>query len=69
MAAKFMRNKVPPDAAWTMPVQRIFEKFAAEPFELIVGSRRTPESRKEFGNQVDGMLEAKGSEINFRGKR
>jgi len=56
MAGQLQRGQIPPDAAWALPVQRVFEKYAAEPFEVLV-ERGGPNGQALPGSW-DGVLQA-----------
>jgi hypothetical protein len=58
MAGQLERGQIPRDAAWGLPVQRIFEKYAAEPFELLVELGKVPDGQAVPGGSWDGVLQA-----------
>jgi hypothetical protein len=57
ISGQLERGQISYDAAWAMPVQRIFEKYAAEPFEILV-ERDSPNRQGVPGGSWDGVLQA-----------
>jgi len=58
VAGKLGSGQISLDAAWALPVQRVFEKYAAMPFELLVERGIVPESQDGPGGSWTGVLQA-----------
>lgn len=58
MARQLGTNQALLDAPWRLPVQRIFEKYAAAPFELLIETGEVPSDQDEPGGSWSGVLEA-----------
>jgi hypothetical protein len=58
MARQLGTNQVLLDTPWRLPVQRIFEKYAAAPFELLIETGKVPSGQDEPGGSWSGVLEA-----------
>jgi hypothetical protein len=58
MAGQLERGQIPRDAAWGLPVQRIFEKYAAEPFEHLLEIGGVPKVQAVSEGSWDGVLQA-----------
>ncbi len=58
IAGALINDKTLRDPPWKMPVQRIFEKYAAAPFELLVEAESVQSGRYEPIGSWSGVLQA-----------